>query len=678
MAKLNARSVSLKIIIPTILILVLSSILLTGGTTQVVTNKWFDNSMNTLRHNKLIAEEFVQEEINQNGNLALEMASAFASSYKDGMNVDGWCKAAVEGGKADSITIYDANGNIISSTKYAKKEVVSNATLQAQKGNGAIKSILTSDDYFMAVATQPAIVDGKVVGIIEVATDISNDKFLNRMSDAVGCEFTVIKEDERIHTTIQGQKGTKISAAVYAALKEGKIWEGKVKINGEDYIASYWPYPEIPGLSLFVGLNVEAMNTACASISRFILGVQVLSCTIILILIIVLFMLVILNPINKSRKAIEGLSSGDADLTYRLPIRGKDEISELSRGVNKFLDMMQNMIRELVEKSREINDVINELGQSAQDTASATTEIMANIESVKNQSINQSNAVANTSEIISKSNGFMKNLSDNIVAQTSDITESSAAIEELIGNINSVSNSTGKMSSAFQDLANVIREGSQNVAACSEVIKQVEEKSKLLADANNTIKSISSQTNLLAMNAMIESAHAGEAGKGFAVVSDEIRKLAENSGKQSNAIEENIKEITKLIVEGGKLSELSKKSFESIDSQVNVVDPLVVHISNAMEEQATGSSQILESLSNMKNESTSVDDSSKQLNEGMGNINQDMEAVNQISSTILGSMDEMAAGSEQISRATQNVSELAHKTLDAMQIINDYINQFKV
>ena len=180
------------------------------------------------------------------------------------------------------------------------------------------------------------------------------------------------------------------------------------------------------------------------------------------------------------------------------------------------------------------------------------------------------------------------------------------------------------------------------------------------------------------MNAMIESAHAGDAGKGFAVVADEIRKLAENSSDQAKAIEENIKDITNLINEGGRLADLSQKGFETIDTQVGVVDPLVVQISNAMDEQTAGSSQVLEALTNMKEEAVQVDESSQTLSKGVSDIGQNMSAVNEISSTILGSMDEMAAGSQQISKATQNVSDLALKTKDSIDGINSLIGKFKI
>lgn len=676
--KLNKRSVALKLFIPVVLVLILTTVFLTIGASSIVKNKWFANSMTVITADKKVAVSLITVERENVENQAKSLTKAIELNYNDKFDVNQFCKSVIEDGKIDAVRFYNAKGVQISNTKYERKSVKSDAVKRALGGLGSTNMILTENNEFMVVSTEPIVVKGAVVGAVEYAKDVVTQEFLDYMKKSAGCDFTVIKDNVRIITTLEGMEQTKISDAVFGKLTSGEEWQGKAVVLGQDYITYYWIFDEIPNLYLFVGESVETMNDATNMIQNVILIIQVVGSLVILLIIILLLSLFVLRPLNATHAAIENLSTGDADLTYRLPVKGKDEIAELSSGVNKFLDMMQEMIKELITRANEINGVVEELGQSAQDTASATTEIMANIESVKNQSLNQSNAVNNTSDIIGQSNNLMSSLSDNIVAQTSDITESSAAIEELIGNINSVSNSTGKMSSAFEDLIRLIKEGSQKVAACSEVIKQVEEKSKLLAEANKTIKNISSQTNLLAMNAMIESAHAGEAGKGFAVVSDEIRKLAESSSKQSNAIEENIKEITKLIIDGGNLSNLSLKSLENIETQVNVVDPLVSHISNAMEEQASGSSQILEALSNMKNESMSVDESSKQLGTGIGNINNNMTDVSQIASTILGSMDEMAAGSQQIAGATQNVSELARQTMEAMKIINDYIGKFKV
>lgn len=677
--KKKRGSIIFKIVFPIMAILIISTVFLIRTVRVSVRSHWIEDSTENLKISKGIVEDLIREEVDYTESIAEQLGVMFTTFFEEDIDENlqkEMYENVIESMDVEYFAIYNHDGVLATPREYAKNVSLTPALQLALKGGETVSTNYVNG-MFIADSVLPIKSDGLIVAAIEIYTNLSSDEFISRIKDVVGCEFTIIKDDTRIFTTINGQKNTKISDAVYKTLKNNEEWINQVKVGNDDYLGYYWSLGH-DGISLFIGESVESLNTAVQEIFVTSVFSQTVSTIIIFIIILVLMIFFVIRPLQRAKKAIDGLSSGDADLTYRLPVTGNDEITELSVGVNKFMEMLQNIMKEISKKSGEINEVVEELGASAQQTASATSEIMANIESVKNQSANQVEAVTNTTDIIARSNVSMKNLNDNIIAQTSDITESSAAIEEMIGNIHSVSKSAGQMSEAFKVLEKSISEGSENVKACNVVIKQIEEKSKVLAEANNTIKSISSQTNLLAMNAMIESAHAGEAGKGFAVVADEIRKLAENSGTQAKAIEENIKDITNLILDGGRLSLLSQDSFTSIDSQVNIVDPLVIQISNAMEEQTSGSSQILESLNNMKSESTLVDDSSKTLNEGLDNVGKNMGDVNQISNTILGSMDEMAAGSQQISQATQNVSNLATNTKDSLNGIRDLIGRFKV
>lgn len=678
--KLRIRSIFFKLVCPVILVLGISAMVLVLGLVKVVSARLIQNIQADVASDRFIVEDLINEELVYGDSVA-DFASSFFSGIltNNAANaVNEVSKMAFESLDLEYIAIFDTDGNLISPSEYAHGAVVSDDVQAALEGNPVSNLKMVAGSLLTTDSCRPIYVNGEVVAAVEITTNLSDSDFLDRMPEKVGCDVAVIYKNKVVASTIKPLLGQSVSADVLADMEDDDTWVGEYDIDSTTYVAHCWEFSELDDCKLLVAQKTTGIYKSTSGIKSIVLVANIINTIVVMIVTLILIWIFVYKPLKRTNKAITNLSSGEADLSVRLPEHGGDEFEDLASGVNKFMALLQQLMKDLHLRAGDIKSVIQELGTSSQETASATAEIMANIESVKNQSSNQVNAVQSVSSVIENSSNSMNKLKENIVAQTSDITESSAAIEQMIGNIHSVTDSTEKMSSSFSDLERLIKEGAENVKACSDVIKQVEEKSLVLADANNTIKSISSQTNLLAMNAMIESAHAGEAGKGFAVVADEIRKLAENSSAQAKAIEENIKDITDLISEGGRLSDLSQSSFENIDNQVNVVDPLVSQISNAMEEQTSGSSQILEALGNMKDESVLVDDSSKLLSDGFVKIDKDMQAVTQISSTVMGSMDEMAAGSKQISQATQIVSELAAKTKDAMSAVDEMLLKFKV
>lgn len=678
--KLRIRSIFFKLVCPVILVLGISAMVLVLGLVKVVSARLIQNIQADVASDRFIVEDLINEELVYGDSVA-DFASSFFSGIltNNAANaVNEVSKMAFESLDLEYIAIFDTDGNLISPSEYAHGAVVSDDVQAALEGNPVSNLKMVAGSLLTTDSCRPIYVNGEVVAAVEITTNLSDSDFLDRMPEKVGCDVAVIYKNKVVASTIKPLLGQSVPADVLADMEDDDTWVGEYDIDSTTYVAHCWEFSELDDCKLLVAQKATGIYKSTSGIKSIVLVANIINTIVVMIVTLILIWIFVYKPLKRTNKAITNLSSGEADLSVRLPERGGDEFEDLASGVNKFMALLQQLMKDLHLRAGDIKAVIQELGTSSQETASATAEIMANIESVKNQSSNQVNAVQSVSSVIENSSNSMNKLKENIVAQTSDITESSAAIEQMIGNIHSVTDSTEKMSSSFSDLERLIKEGAENVKACSDVIKQVEEKSLVLADANNTIKSISSQTNLLAMNAMIESAHAGEAGKGFAVVADEIRKLAENSSAQAKAIEENIKDITDLISEGGRLSDLSQSSFENIDNQVNVVDPLVSQISNAMEEQTSGSSQILEALGNMKDESVLVDDSSKLLSDGFVKIDKDMQAVTQISSTVMGSMDEMAAGSKQISQATQIVSELAAKTKDAMSAVDEMLLKFKV
>jgi methyl-accepting chemotaxis protein len=269
-------------------------------------------------------------------------------------------------------------------------------------------------------------------------------------------------------------------------------------------------------------------------------------------------------------------------------------------------------------------------------------------------------------------------LNTQVDQQSSSVAQSSAAIEEMLANIQSVSQTlVSNMENVrrLADASEVGRTGLQEVAAD---IQEIAKESEGLLEINTVMQNIASQTNLLSMNAAIEAAHAGEAGKGFAVVADEIRKLAENSGEQSKTISTVLKKIKDAIDKITISTDGVLGKFEAIDTEVKTVSAQVDNIKNAMEEQNTGSQQILEAIGQLNDITQEVKGGSTVMLEGSNEVIQESKRLEEVTQEITNGMNEMATGADQINTAVSRVNEISGVNRENIDVLVKEVSRFKV
>ena len=239
-----------------------------------------------------------------------------------------------------------------------------------------------------------------------------------------------------------------------------------------------------------------------------------------------------------------------------------------------------------------------------------------------------------------------------------------------------------KYAIAYQPIFGELRTNSQagfgKQKVVNERVKEIENQSAMLQEANVAIAAIASQTNLLAMNAAIEAAHAGEAGKGFAVVADEIRKLSETSSTQSKTIGNQLNNIKDSIKEVVVASTEASAAFDSVSQKLEETDALVMHIKAAMEEQNEGSKQIIAALHSMNDSTVEVRNASTEMEEGNKMILNEVRLLQNATQVMTQSMDEMKIGARKINETGSTLNTISNKVKDSIIQIGTQVDQFKV
>lgn len=328
----------------------------------------------------------------------------------------------------------------------------------------------------------------------------------------------------------------------------------------------------------------------------------------------------IIRPLNELLEGFNHLTQKDADLTYRIPVKGKDELAEVASEFNTFSARVTTMISQ-------VQSVVLSLVAATEQLNNVNTE---NIQSTRKQQ-------ENTDSISSVIVGVNQQV-DKVASSASEATTSA----------NAASDQADKGKQIVMDTVTSIKQLAAEISQASNVIHELSKDSESISLILDVIGGIAEQTNLLALNAAIEAARAGEQGRGFAVVADEVRSLAARTQDSTREIKVMIEKLQKGSREAVMMMEQGNEQVNMSVNQAMEADNVLLQVNNAV--------QII------RDKNDEIDQASKAQLSSVSQINEDIDEIKV-----------MTAGAQDRTQHLQEVnSTLSSQASELKQLVSQF------
>ncbi|SIR22610.1 methyl-accepting chemotaxis sensory transducer with Cache sensor [Aeromonas sp. RU39B] len=571
---------------------------------------------------------------------------ALVDHYGDGMIFGGgiWPMPNQRGeGRAKFSTFYhrDAGGKLIVNTYWNSDEAPNyfeqawhRAGQQAPRGQCAWAAA-----YKDGASAQPRTncamgiyKNGQLYGVstIDVTLGFFNDLVAKKERE-IGGQVLIVEADGKIlsrNSTLTGDvvlgnlsehRDDPFASALLPLLGQARDGVLRATFSGlqEEQTLLLQAIPGTPWL-LATAMPTSALTQASNEVLTLLASIQ-------LPLIGLLFLLMLWairqlgQRLGTLRSNITALSAGDADLTARISVHGKDEIDQIALSINHFIAYLQQLMREVTDSSGQFVRELDQLGQQTR----AAGDILSRHAAETDQVVTAVNELSSTAESVA---GHATETAD-FTRQASDQAERSREV----------------VASASQSVMALIGE----VDGAAAKVQTMQEEANHISSVLGVIGGIAEQTNLLALNAAIEAARAGEQGRGFAVVADEVRALAARTQNSTAEV-------------GGMLSRLTQGV-----AQVVVA---MEQTKRRCQEAADTTGQVNEGLDGMANAVVRINDLSGQIataaeeqSRVTEEINRNMVAIRDMLAHLMETSQASGQNTETLGRVNQQLQQMVHR-----------------
>lgn len=274
----------------------------------------------------------------------------------------------------------------------------------------------------------------------------------------------------------------------------------------------------------------------------------------------------------------------DKDFTVSIKPNGSSEMTSLMENINNMVEEINNFF--IIVKTTASKAISSgySITDSANSTAAATNGIDTSIENITQEFEKISSAVSKAIMTISEMNNHIDTLVTHNSSQVVAIEDSNKSFDEAANTLQYINSMATERCRSAEEMHDFVADGDEKITSTANMLGLITQQLGEIHDVVTIINNVANQTNLLSMNAAIESAHAGEAGRGFSVVAEEIRKLAEETAKNAKKIKTVVNNIVSSVSEANKASSDASNAFAKVslhaDQVINSLKEITERINN--------------------------------------------------------------------------------------------------
>jgi methyl-accepting chemotaxis protein len=366
----------------------------------------------------------------------------------------------------------------------------------------------------------------------------------------------------------------------------------------------------------------------------------------------------------------------DKNFTVKLVDRTRDEVGDLTRDLCETVNGLDGILQDVKHGAAIAVQFGNTYEGAATQTAAATHQIRTSIESLNRQFELLEKAVKSSMEKLMEMSDIALALVVDNQQQFDSISQNSDDITKMAKLVSVITDMSVEKSQNAERIQQFVTDGDSKISATTELLNEITGQLDEIGDVIEIINGVAEQTNILSMNAAIESAHAGEAGKGFAVVAEEIRNLAESTADNSRRIAASINAIVQKVTAADKASSLAADAFARVSEQAQDMSNSLHDITEDLRSVDMKINEVDKRTHSVASTASKISGQCDQLNTQQMAVSEAMAQMHGIFSESKTGVNEIRSGANDIVEKMLQVSELSAESSSNMKNLSNELSAF--